>query len=276
MILMLGFSLVCVAALVWALRRFGRQGVVVGTLIGLISIGGAGYLYWNLGAYEMALSTEALNTLPPEERAFVIAQAAQEEFMARNRVADQEIINLFQLVLELDPKQITALGSLGIIAFEAGEYAMAADYWGRMLAQLPPDSDQARAIAGGIARAERLVASVPSGEAVTVQVKLRFGEAPEVWSAEHQLFIFARALESNGPPLAAKRLAPSAIPGEIILSSDDAVMGQPLALGQRIEIVARLTTHGPSGGTGDWVATSGAMTMESGAALELVLTPVKL
>ena len=264
------------AALVWALRRFGRQGVVVGTLIGLISIGGAGSLYWNLGAYEMALSTEALNTLPPEERAFVIAQAAQEEFMARNRVADQEIINLFQLVLELDPKQITALGSLGIIAFEAGEYAMAADYWGRMLAQLPPDSDQARAIAGGIARAERLVASVTSGEAVTVQVKLRFGEAPEVWSAEHQLFIFARALESNGPPLAAKRLAPSAIPGEIILSSDDAVMGQPLALGQRIEIVARLTTHGPSGGTGDWVATSGAMTMESGAALELVLTPVKL
>ena len=53
-------------------------------------------------------------------------------------------------------------------------------------------------------------------------------------------------------------------------------MGQPLALGQRIEIIARLTTHGPSGGIGDWVATSGAMTMESGAALELVLTPVKL
>jgi cytochrome c-type biogenesis protein CcmH len=276
LILMLGFSLVCVAALAWALRRFGRQGVVVGTLIGLISIGGAGYLYWNLGAYEMALSTEALNTLPPEERAFVIAQAAQEEFMARNRVADQEIINLFQLVLELDPKQMTALGSMGIIAFEAGEYAMAADYWERMLAQLPPDSDQARAITLGIARAKRLDASVSSGDAVTVQVKLRFGETPEVWSAEHQLFIFARALESNGPPLAAKRLAPSAIPGEIILSSDDAVMGQPLALGQRIEIIARLTTHGPSGGIGDWVATSGAMTMESGAALELVLTPVKL
>lgn len=276
MIWMLGFSLICVAALAWALRRFGRQGIVVGLLIGVLSIGGAGYLYWNLGAYEMALSTEALNTLPSEERAFVIAQAAQEEFMARNRVADQEIINLFQLVLELDPTQITALGSLGIIAFEAGEYAMAADYWGRMLVQLPPDSDQARAIAGGVARAERLAAPTSVGDAVTVQVKVLFGETPEVWSAEHQLFIFARALESNGPPLAAKRLAPSAIPGEITLSSEDAVMGQPLALGQQIEIVARLTTHGPSGGTGDWVATSGAMTLESGAALELILTPVKL
>lgn len=276
MIWMLGFSLICVAALAWALRRFGRQGIVVGMLIGVLSIGGAGYLYWNLGAYEMALSTEALNTLPSEERAFVIAQAAQEEFMARNRVADQEIINLFQLVLELDPTQITALGSLGIIAFEAGEYAMAADYWGRMLVQLPPDSDQARAIAGGVARAERLAAPTSVGDAVTVQVKVLFGETPEVWSAEHQLFIFARALESNGPPLAAKRLAPSAIPGEITLSSEDAVMGQPLALGQQIEIVARLTTHGPSGGTGDWVATSGAMTLESGAALELILTPVKL
>ena len=276
MIWMLGFSLICVAALAWALRRFGRQGIVVGMLIGVLSIGGAGYLYWNLGAYEMALSTEALNTLPSEERAFVIAQAAQEEFMARNRVADQEIINLFQLVLELDPTQITALGSLGIIAFEAGEYAMAADYWGRMLVQLPPDSDQARAIAGGVARAQRLAAPASAGDPVTVQVKVLFGEAPEVWSAEHQLFIFARALESNGPPLAAKRLAPSAIPGEITLSSEDAVMGQPLALGQQIEIVARLTTHGPSGGTGDWVATSGAMTLESGAALELILTPVKL
>ena len=44
---------------------------------------------------------------PETERAYVIAQAAQDEFIARNRVADQDIVNLFQLAIELDPSQVT-------------------------------------------------------------------------------------------------------------------------------------------------------------------------
>lgn len=277
MIWMLGFSCVCVAALALALRNFGRRGVVAGVLIGLLSISGAVYLYSNLGAYQMAQSTEALNALPEKERAFVIAQAAQEEFIARDRVADQELVNLFQLVLGLDPEQVTALGSLGIIAFEAGEYSLAADYWRRMLVQLPPESEQARAIAGGVARAERL--ALPDGAAaeVTLAVSLRFGEAPaEAWTADHQLFVFARSVDAAGPPVAAKRLSPAAVPGQIMLGREDAVMGKPLAAGQRVEIIARLTTHGPSGGDGDWFASSGEIMVEPNGALELILTPIKL
>lgn len=276
MIWMLGFSCLCIAALAWALRGFGRRGIGAGVFIGLLAMGGTVSLYWNLGAYEMAQSTEALNALPAEERAFVIAQAAQEEFIARNRVADQELVNLFQLVLTLDPKQVTALGSLGIIAFEAGEYGLAADYWRRMLVQLPPESDQARAIAGGVARAERLAAPETSASGVELAVTLRFGEMPDAWTADHQLFVFARSVESAGPPLAAKRISPAAVPGQIVLGPNDAVMGKPLAAGQRVEIVARLTTHGPSGGDGDWFASSGEITVGSNGTLELVLTPVKL
>jgi len=233
-------------------------------------------MYWNLGAYEMALSTESLNALPPEERAFVIAQAAQDEFVARNRVADQEIVNLFQLVLELDPTQVTALGSLGIIAFEAREYGMAASYWRRMLAELPPDSEQARAIAGGVSRAEQLANPVPADSPDQVRFRVRFGAPPEVWSTNHQLFVFARAIDGQGPPLAAKRLNPAMIPGDVVLSGADGVMGKPLQSGQRVEIVARITTHGPSGGAGDWVASSGEITVGTTPEFELVLAPAQL
>ena len=72
----------------------------------------------------------------------MIAQAAQDEFLARNRVANQDIVNLFQLAIELDPSQVTALGSLGIIAFESADYAQAVEFWTRMLDQLPPDQSK--------------------------------------------------------------------------------------------------------------------------------------
>ena len=117
--------------LLWTLRGFGRQGVLIASLITAVALGGSTYLYSRLGAYEMSLSTEALNALPETERAYVIAQAAQDEFIARNRVADQDIVNLFQLAIELDPSQVTALGSLGIIAFESADYAQAVEFWTR-------------------------------------------------------------------------------------------------------------------------------------------------
>ena len=99
-----------VFSLSWALRHHGRQGFLIAFFIGILASAGSGYLYRHLGSYEMVLSTEALNSLPKNERAYVIAQAAQDEFMSRNRVADQEIVNLFERALELDPNQITALG----------------------------------------------------------------------------------------------------------------------------------------------------------------------
>ena len=161
--------------LLWALRGFGRQGAFISALVTIVALVGSTFVYWRLGAYQMS-STEA-PTLPETERAYVNAQAAQDEFLARDRVADQEIINLFQLALDLDPDQVTALGSLGIIAFEASDYPRAVRLWTRMLAQLPPGSEQAKAIETGIARATERAAQESAekaglSEAVMIPVSL--------------------------------------------------------------------------------------------------------
>jgi cytochrome c-type biogenesis protein CcmH len=60
-----------------------------------------------------------------------------------------------------------------------------------------------------------------------------------------QLFVFAREPGGRGPPLAAKRLASSAIGTQIRLSSADSMLpGRALVSGQRVSIVARVSFSG--------------------------------
>ena len=253
--------------LLWALREFGRNGVIISFLVTLVCSCGATYGYWSLGAYEMSLSTEALNALPENERAYVIAQAAEDEFLERNRVANQEIINLFQLALDIDPNQITALGSMGIIAFEAGEYEKTVLFWTRMLEQLPPESDQANLISTGIARASERANALASQDNMVVESIIQLDvsldqELPDNLK-EASVFIFARELNGSPRPLAAKRLSVKDLPVSITLSNQDALMGGQLSQGLEVEVAARLTVSDASGTESDWMAVPIIMTLGS-------------
>ena len=253
--------------LLWALREFGRNGVIISFLVTLVCSCGATYGYWSLGAYEMSLSTEALNALPENERAYVIAQAAEDEFLERNRVANQEIINLFQLALDIDPNQITALGSMGIIAFEAGEYGKTVLFWTRMLEQLPPESDQANLISTGIARASERANALASQDNMVVESIIQLDvsldqELPDNLK-EASVFIFARELDGSPRPLAAKRLSVKDLPVSITLSNQDALMGGKLSQGLEVEVAARLTVSDASGTESDWMAVPIIMTLGS-------------
>jgi cytochrome c-type biogenesis protein CcmH len=52
-----------------------------------------------------------------------------------------------------------ALEMAGSAAYEDRQFALAADYWGRLLKQMPKGTTGRRALEEGIARAERLVAT---------------------------------------------------------------------------------------------------------------------
>lgn len=277
MIWMALMAVVFVALLGWGLRGFGRQGLWITGMLGSVIIGGTGYLYWALGAYEMAESTEALNNLPEKERAYVVAQAAQDEFMARNRQADADIVNLFRLALELDPDQVTALGSLGIIAFEQSDYGQAITLWSRMLGQLPPGSEQANAISIGINRAtERLEAreaakaALPPAE-ITVELGLSMG-LPESMR-EATVFVFAREVGGSPRPVAARRLQATELPLTLTLSSADALMGGRLYEGLQVEVQARMTTGDANGTTGDWFSESRVLTLAAENTADLTVAP---
>jgi hypothetical protein len=243
--------------LLWALRGFGRQGAFISALVTIVAVVGSTFVYWRLGAYEMSLSTEALNALPETERAYVIAQAAQDEFLARDRVADQEIINLFQLALDLDPDQVTALGSLGIIAFEASDYPRAVRLWTRMLAQLPPGSKQAKAIEMGIARATERAAQESAETAglseAVIELSVSLSQAVPDSLKDATVFVFAREVSGTSRPLVAKRLSVRELPTTVRLSSQDALMGGRLHAGLVVEVAARLTVGDAAGTQGDWI-----------------------
>lgn len=243
--------------LLWALRGFGRQGALISALVTIVALVGSTFVYWRLGAYEMSLSTEALNALPETERAYVIAQAAQDEFLARDRVADQEIINLFQLALDLDPDQVTALGSLGIIAFEASDYPQAVRFWTRMLAQLPPGSEQAKAIETGIARATERAAQESAEKAglseAVIELSVSLSQAVPDSLKDATVFVFAREVSGTSRPLVAKRLSVRELPTTVRLSNQDALMGGRLHAGLVVEVAARLTVGDAAGTQGDWM-----------------------
>ncbi len=280
MIWMALIALVFVLLLWWGLRHYGRQGALIAGMLGTVMVGGAAYLYWALGAYEMAESTAALNALPDREQAYVVAQAAQDEFLARNREPTQDVINLFQMALELDPNQVTALGSLGIIAFESQDYGQAITLWSRMLGQLPPESEQANAISIGIARAtqrleerEAAKAALPAAE-ITVDLALSSGLPASMQDAT--VFVFAREVGGAPRPVAARRIAATELPLTLTLSSADALMGGRLYQGLQVELQARMTTGDASGTTGDWFSESRVLTLTAENAADLMISPPTL
>ena len=187
------------------------------------------------------------------ERAEVLAQLAQARFFANNNHLDSESVAALDRALELNPYEPTALGLLGIAAFESGEYAGAISYWERLMAGMPPDSEGAKAIQGGIDRAqERLqasggvdVADTDAADDQQTQVKVRIELADDVaaqFADDAVVFISARDPDGPPMPLFAQRLGKGQLPTEVTLDSGDALMpGVEMQPGQVLQLSARIS-----------------------------------
>jgi cytochrome c-type biogenesis protein CcmH len=85
---------------------------------------------------------------------------------------------LINQALKLDPNNLLALWLSGTASFGAGNYKAAVQSWEKLAAQLPPNTDEARAIAGSIAEARSkggLVAKTPvavTGKGISGQIEL--------------------------------------------------------------------------------------------------------
>ncbi len=62
-------------------------------------------------------------------------------------------LQLINQALKLDPNNLMALWLSGTASYNAGNYKLAVQSWERLAQQLPPDTDDARAIKGSIAEA---------------------------------------------------------------------------------------------------------------------------
>lgn len=174
----------------------------------------------------------------------VLADFADALAMARGQSMQGEPEELVRRALELDPKNLKALALAGTAAFERKDFAAAAGLWERMLALVPAGSEDARSIAANIEEARTLAKSGAGLRAlrgvVELDPKLRDRVSPE-----DRVFVFARATEGPGMPLAVQRARVRDLPLSFALDDSMAMTPAARLSGQRTVVVgARISKRG--------------------------------
>jgi cytochrome c-type biogenesis protein CcmH len=189
--------------------------------------------------------------------ASALALAAQAAFLAAGRQLDQEKQLLAERALNIDPQQRTALGLLGMAAYEKGQYRAAIGYWQRLLAQESPDSSSGQMIASVIHMAEQALAAAgeepagPSAAAasatagVSVLIQLPPGASA---SPDDSVFVFARDPGSGSRmPVAAQRFPASRLPLTLRLDDAASMAGQKISELAQVVVIARVSPDGQPG-----------------------------
>jgi cytochrome c-type biogenesis protein CcmH len=162
---------------------------------------------------------------------------------------------LFEKAVTLAPANPRALLYGGFAAEARGDRAAARSRWQALKNMHPPEQIETllnEKIAELGPAGPQPSSGVPqsgaasAGPEATATINLSIAPALKSRLTEGaQLFVFAREPGGRGPPLAAKRLASSAIGTQIHLSSADSMLpGRALAAGRRVSIVARVSFSG--------------------------------
>lgn len=224
-----------------------------------------GKAYMALERFPEAVKAYAkLAELQPRE-AQVFADYADAQAMAQGQTLTGKPTELIAQALKLDPTNGKALYLAGFAAQEAGKPKAGIAYWEKLIAQLPPDSEDAAVLRQNLAALKQQMGgqvSAPAAASVSGQVRLAttLKDKP---APQDTLFVFARAVEGPKMPLAMLRVQVKDLP--VNFSLDDSMAMSPqmkLSNFPEVVIVAR-------------VSKSGAAVPQPGD-LEGVSAPVKL
>ncbi|HTT11786.1 MAG TPA: c-type cytochrome biogenesis protein CcmI [Burkholderiaceae bacterium] len=235
--------------------------------------------YYVLQQYPEAVRAyEQLVKLAPQEPA-VLVDYADALAMRDGRKISGKPLELVQQALKLDPAQPKALAMAGTEAFDREDFRLAVEYWEKLRAVLPPDSEMGRNIVDSIAEARQRGGLGPGPESVaqalpvappgaatkaaspaaaasgaaSVQGTVRLDPAVAARVAPTDaVFVFARAVEGPRMPLAVFRLQARDLPAKFTL--DDSLAMAPnfrLSNFKNVLVNARVSKSGsatPSAG----------------------------
>ena len=189
--------------------------------------------------------------------------------------------------LALDPGNTKALWLKASQAHEQRHFADALSWWKRLRSALPPDSPDARIIDGNIAEDTSLAGLAPaSASAASAAAPVAAASTAEVSGTvsidsrladrvqrDATLFIYAKAADSPGPPLAVLRTTAAAWPVSFHLDDSMAMIpSRRLSQFDKVVVEARISRSGqatPS--SGDLYVTSPVMHPAAGKKLALVI-----
>jgi cytochrome c-type biogenesis protein CcmH len=181
----------------------------------------------------------------------LLGQLAQIEFFVADRQLTPRVQSLVDETLERDSSQPTVLGVLGIEAFDRSDYEGAIDYWRRAIAGMS-DAASGQALREGIRVAQERLGMSPEepvmgeaqGNGIRVRVSLdealngRLGE-------EATVFVVARDMEGELPPLAVARFPVSELPTEVVLDERHAMSPEAsLAQVREARLMVRVSASG--------------------------------
>jgi len=221
-----------------------------------------GRTYLELGDYELAKQAlqEAWNRTASPDAALKLSYA--EALLLTDPGTGIELAgDLLEEVVAAEPGNRDALWLGGLVAVQRGRPAVAIERWNALLATNPPPdvAEELRELIGQLTAATASVASpipasgVPStaGSAGTatgplLAVDIAVGSEMPVGAlgANAIVYLLARA-PGGGPPLAAKQIPLSALPGRFELGVADAMIpGRTIAGQAQVTIIARISLTG--------------------------------
>lgn len=214
-------------------------------------------LYRESGRVEQAMSALERVIGLEGRRVDLLAQLAQIRFFTAERILTDEVQALIDETLEKDPRQPTVLGILGIEAFDSGRYEQAIGYWRRAVRGFE-DSESAAALQNGIAVAQQRLSQSsdepgpnagdtdPTGATPSLTLRVRL--APQLRkqaSADGTVFVVARDVAGELPPLAVERARVADLPLEVTLDDGDAMIsGARLSQVDEVRLIVRVSGSG--------------------------------
>ena len=218
-----------------------------------------GRSYTAMGRYPEAVDAFAKAAERAPRDAQLLADFADALGMARGQRLAGEPEKLISRALEIDPGNLKALALAGTAAYERGDYAKAAELWGRMLPLVPAGSEDARAIAENVDEAKKLAGI---GANAKEQAKAHPGVRGKVAIApalrkqvkpQDTVFVFARAAEGPPMPLAVLRARAADLPLEFALTDAMAMAsGMTISAFPKVVVTARVSKSGnPKPAAGD-------------------------
>ena len=196
--------------------------------------------------------------------------------------------------LRLDPQHPKALWLQGSMLHESGRYAEAIASWERLAAVLDPDSSDARLIAANIAEDRRLAGVTGAGPqppgtdksaggaqaaaaGVVISGEVTIADALKSRVAAGQaLFVFAKAVDQAGPPVAVLRTTTGQWPLRFRL--DDSLSMMPtrtLSSAGKVTIEARISRSGQAvAAAGDLQGASAVVDPRTAGTLRIVIDRV--
>lgn len=214
-----------------------------------------GRSYMVMGRFHDAVAAYAKAAERSPRDAQLLADFADALAMTRGERLEGEPAKLIERALELDPKNLKALALAGTVAFERKDYARAAATWSRMLPLVPAESEDARIITENVDEARKLAGiGAPAKEAsahpgvrgtVSLAPKLKKEVKPD-----DVVFVFARAAEGPGVPLAVLRARAGDLP--LQFSLDDSMsmaQGMTVSAHPRVVVTARIAKSGTAKAT---------------------------